>query len=299
MADELSPEAAEYGVPTFTTEEQVARFVALQVRIQHQHETRNGVAWRAIVTDGDHSFRAEQDGHGGANFYDLLLGEDTATEPTEEFANEVFPGDPEALDTLIAARELYGLAPKIEAAPAASTTPDATPAEESNHTEPEEARTMSTTDTYIVTETPKGRRFHKATCKKVNPANVVGDVTTVRGQIEPATCCKPSRVHLVTLRAAADAALADADAPEGAPKARRSSKAPATVTYFVNGKPRVAKTSPKPYTLSDIASEALGGVGATGRVREALAAAGVTDPEHTEWSLKLENGKTISAQVAA
>ena len=107
----FGPSAADYGVPTFTTEEQVARFIALQVRIQHQHETRNGVAWRAIVTDGDHSFRAEQDGHGGANFYDLLLGEDTATEPTEEFANEVFPGDPEALDTLIAAREVYGLAP--------------------------------------------------------------------------------------------------------------------------------------------------------------------------------------------
>ena len=309
----FGPSAADYGVPTFTDQAQADRFVALEVAISAQHETRNGVAWVAAVTDTDGAtsitFRAEQDGRGGCNFYDTGHG------ATEAFARDIFPGDPEALDTLIAARELFGIAPKIEATPAeSSSTPDATPAEETNHTEPEEADTVSTTDTYIATETPKGRRFHKATCKKVNPANVTGPVTIVRGTIEPATCCKPSKLKMYQQRQAADAALdaaehAAADAatitpepaqvPAEAPKARRTNKTPATVTYYVNGKPRIAKTSPKPYTLSDIASEALGGPGATGRVREALAGIGVTDPEHTEWELPLPNGKVIAAKVAA
>jgi hypothetical protein len=68
-----------------------------------------------------------------------------------------------------------------------------------------------------------------------------------------------------------------------------------TVIYSINGKARIVRTSPRPYTFSYLAGEVVGGKGASQRLRDELAKLGVTDPEHTEWSVTLANGKAVAA----
>lgn len=70
-----------------------------------------------------------------------------------------------------------------------------------------------------------------------------------------------------------------------------------SVTYYVNGRPRLQRTSPRPYTFSYLAGETVGGKGSSGKLRDLLAKAGITDPEHTSWDYTLPNGKTIGARV--
>lgn len=68
-----------------------------------------------------------------------------------------------------------------------------------------------------------------------------------------------------------------------------------SVIYSINGKARVVRTSPRPYTFSYLAGEVVGGKGASAALRAELAKLGVADPEHTEWSVTLANGKAVSA----
>ena len=96
----------EYGVPTFTDQAEVDRFVALTVEMIDEIMLTNGVAWTAKITDGDWSFDVENRGNGGCNHY---LGDYGST---ERFADELYPDGIESLDTLIAAVESYGIGAK-------------------------------------------------------------------------------------------------------------------------------------------------------------------------------------------
>ncbi|MDE1904837.1 MAG: hypothetical protein KGH75_00110 [Rhodospirillales bacterium] len=96
-----------WNVPTFTSQEQVDRFLAMTFRITSEHETRNGVYWEGTVTFDGATFDAENRGDGGCNWY---YGDSDAEQAAKMFAAQVLPDTPEALDTLLTARESYGLA---------------------------------------------------------------------------------------------------------------------------------------------------------------------------------------------
>ena len=101
----VNQDGYQFAVPTFTTDEQVARFTAIAFKVTKQTETRNGVYWEAQVTDGTFVMAAENRGDGGANWY--YADDKAGQRALEAFATELFPDNGEALDTLVMAVDMY------------------------------------------------------------------------------------------------------------------------------------------------------------------------------------------------
>lgn len=143
---------------------------------------------------------------------------------------------------------------------------------------------------YVTTASvDSGRVFHKSgTAGRVvlRPESKIEADKAESSSTPEATATGPTNDREVTMTESTTEAPAPAEAPK-------------TVTYSVNGKARVVRTSPRPYTLSYLAGEVIGGGGATKILRDLLAKAGVTDPEHTEWEHTLDNGKVIGASFTA
>jgi len=142
-------------------------------------------------------------------------------------------------------------------------------------------------ESIVVTSGRSGARMHRSTCKKINPANVI--LAPLDSELHtPASCCKPGAALIAEFKLARET-------PEPAKRVRTTGPA---VTFSINGKPRLVKTSPRPYTFSYLAGEVLGGKGASARLRAILAEKGITDPDHSEWEAEVE-GKKLGAVLAA
>jgi hypothetical protein len=145
-------------------------------------------------------------------------------------------------------------------------------------------------ESIVVTSGRNGARMHRSTCKKINQANVIQ--APLDSELHtPASCCKPGAALIAEFKLARDTP------PAEAPAKRVRSEGPA-VTCSLNGKPRLVKTSPRPYTFSYLAGEVLGGKGASARLRAILAEKGIENPDHSEWEAEVE-GKKIGAKLAS
>jgi hypothetical protein len=101
------PSGEEYGIPAFSTDEQVQTFQSLTLTIDEEMQGREGVAWNGRLSDGNKTFNVfvHQDGNGGCNFYDAIPR--TEVVRLEGFAKAIFGDAPESLDTLCMAVEMY------------------------------------------------------------------------------------------------------------------------------------------------------------------------------------------------
>lgn len=116
-----------------------------------------------------------------------------------------------------------------------------------------------------------------------------GDMTTVEAWT--------AAVNETVTQPAAPAKAKAPAAKKAADQVVEAGPAKPDVTFYVNGKPRLQRTSPRPYTFSYLAGETVGGKGSSAKLRDMLAKAGIADPEHTNWDFTLPNGKTIGARI--